>query len=192
MALPVFSSHPVKTEHHRIRGQNARVQMASKSKLLNICMCLQAPSRKYSAHSSHVTNVSFLFNDTHLISTGGKDTSIMQWRMVKKSSPSLSDGIISNPVPRKADPVIAMQPPPSTTPTQKPTPPLTANGTQEPFIKISAPTELILSTSELTPPLSESTPPPSDSTVSLKDSLEPSDDAATLSDEGLPPLTPPS
>ncbi|XP_037536437.1 echinoderm microtubule-associated protein-like 4 isoform X2 [Nematolebias whitei] len=156
------------------------------------CSKPKAPSRKYSAHSSHVTNVSFLFNDTHLISTGGKDTSIMQWRMVKKSSPSLSDGIISNPVPRKADPVIAKQPPPSTTPTQEPNPPLTANGTQEPFIEISAPTELILSTSELTPPLSESTPPPSDSTVSLKDSLEPSDDTATPSDEGLPPLTPPS
>lgn len=38
----------------------------------------------------------------------------------------------------------------------------------------------------------EGTPPPSDSTLSLKDSLETSDDTATPSDEGLPPLTPPS
>uniref|UniRef100_A0A3Q3B5P7 EMAP like 4 n=1 Tax=Kryptolebias marmoratus TaxID=37003 RepID=A0A3Q3B5P7_KRYMA len=45
------------------------------------CSKAKAPSHKYSAHSSHVTNVSFLFNDSHLISTGGKDTSIMQWRM---------------------------------------------------------------------------------------------------------------
>uniref|UniRef100_A0A667XX79 EMAP like 4 n=1 Tax=Myripristis murdjan TaxID=586833 RepID=A0A667XX79_9TELE len=48
----------------------------------------KAPSHKYSAHSSHVTNVSFLFSDSHLISTGGKDTSIMQWRLVEKT-PSL-------------------------------------------------------------------------------------------------------
>lgn len=44
----------------------------------------QAPSHKYSAHSSHVTNVSFTHNDSHLISTGGKDMSIIQWRLVEK------------------------------------------------------------------------------------------------------------
>lgn len=158
-------------------------QETSKSKPLNnVFVCLQAPSRKYSAHSSHVTNVSFLFNDSHLISTGGKDMSIMQWRLLKKPSPSLSDGIISNPPPHRADPMSSS---PSTTPIQEPDPPLTANGTQEPFIKISPPTKLIPHTSDLTPP-------PSESTVSLKDSLEPSDDTATPSDEGLPPLTPPS
>ncbi|XP_013880777.1 echinoderm microtubule-associated protein-like 4 isoform X2 [Austrofundulus limnaeus] len=156
------------------------------------CSKPKAPSRKYSAHSSHVTNVSFLFNDSHLISTGGKDTSIMQWRLLKKPSPSLSDGIISNPPPRRADPTIITSPSPSTTPIQERDHPLTANGTQEPFIEISPPTKLIPPTSDLTPPHSESTPPPSESTVSLKDSLEPSDDTATPSDEGLPPLTPPS
>ncbi|XP_078261097.1 EMAP like 4 isoform X1 [Rhinoraja longicauda] len=41
----------------------------------------KAPSHVYSAHSSHVTNVSFTYNDGHLISTGGKDTSIIQWRL---------------------------------------------------------------------------------------------------------------
>ena len=45
-------------------------------------VCLQAPSHVYSGHSSHVTNVEFLCDDSHLISTGGKDTSIMQWRVV--------------------------------------------------------------------------------------------------------------
>ncbi|NXW16700.1 EMAL1 protein, partial [Circaetus pectoralis] len=41
-----------------------------------------APSHVYGGHSSHVTNVDFLCEDTHLISTGGKDTSIMQWRVI--------------------------------------------------------------------------------------------------------------
>ncbi|XP_076633247.1 echinoderm microtubule-associated protein-like 2 isoform X9 [Colletes latitarsis] len=33
----------------------------------------------YGGHSSHVTNVSFLQDDTRLISTGGNDTSVLQW-----------------------------------------------------------------------------------------------------------------
>lgn len=135
------------------------------------CSTAKAPSHKYSAHSSHVTNVSFLFDDSHLLSTGGKDTSIMQWRLVEKSSLSLTDGLLSNSAPRRAEPIYA-------------TPP-TANGTREPFPESPSPGELV-------PPPTEVTPPPSDSTVSLKDSLEPSDDTATPSDEGLPPLTPPS
>lgn len=40
---------------------------------------LQAPSHIYGGHSSHVTNVAFLQDDSHLLSTGGKDTSILQW-----------------------------------------------------------------------------------------------------------------
>nr|XP_034967118.1 echinoderm microtubule-associated protein-like 4 isoform X4 [Zootoca vivipara] len=48
------------------------------------CSKAKAPSHKYSAHSSHVTNVSFTHSDSHLISTGGKDTSIIQWRLVEK------------------------------------------------------------------------------------------------------------
>ncbi|XP_060025592.1 echinoderm microtubule-associated protein-like 4 isoform X8 [Lagenorhynchus albirostris] len=50
------------------------------------CSKAKAPSHKYSAHSSHVTNVSFTHNDSHLISTGGKDTSIIQWKLVEKLS----------------------------------------------------------------------------------------------------------
>ncbi|NXT76333.1 EMAL1 protein, partial [Zapornia atra] len=46
------------------------------------CSQFRAPSHVYSGHSSHVTNVDFLCEDTHLISTGGKDTSIMQWRVI--------------------------------------------------------------------------------------------------------------
>ncbi|XP_074060678.1 echinoderm microtubule-associated protein-like 4 isoform X1 [Macrotis lagotis] len=48
------------------------------------CSKPKAPSHKYSGHSSHVTNVSFTHNDSHLISTGGKDMSIIQWRVVEK------------------------------------------------------------------------------------------------------------
>ncbi|CAN9499552.1 unnamed protein product [Ophioblennius macclurei] len=155
------------------------------------CSTAKAPSHKYSAHSSHVTNVSFLFDDSHLLSTGGKDTSVMQWRLVEKSSLSLSDGLLSNSAPRRAEPVYAPPPPPP--------PPPTSNGTREPFLEspppppceLAPPCELV-PPCELAPPALEATPPPSDSTVSLKDSLEPSDDTATPSDEGLPPLTPPS
>lgn len=46
------------------------------------CSQFRSSSHVYGGHSSHVTNVSFLHEDNHLISTGGKDTSIMQWRVV--------------------------------------------------------------------------------------------------------------
>ncbi|XP_062824531.1 echinoderm microtubule-associated protein-like 1 isoform X1 [Anolis carolinensis] len=46
------------------------------------CSQFRAPSHVYGGHSSHVTNVDFLYEDSHLISTGGKDTSIMQWRVI--------------------------------------------------------------------------------------------------------------
>ncbi|XP_008319869.1 echinoderm microtubule-associated protein-like 4 isoform X3 [Cynoglossus semilaevis] len=153
------------------------------------CSTAKAPSHKYSAHSSHVTNVSFLHNDSHLISTGGKDTSIMQWRLVEKSSLSLHGALLSNSTHRKVEHTLSVAPPAAVT--QKPDPPPTANGTQS-SPETPPPTELAPPASELTPPHSECTPPPSDSTVSLKDSLEPSDDTATPSDEGMPPLTPPS
>uniref|UniRef100_A0A8C7KT05 EMAP like 2 n=1 Tax=Oncorhynchus kisutch TaxID=8019 RepID=A0A8C7KT05_ONCKI len=45
----------------------------------NPCSQPRAPSHTYGGHSSHVTNVAFLHDDSHLISTGGKDTSILQW-----------------------------------------------------------------------------------------------------------------
>lgn len=162
------------------------------------CSTPKAPSHKYSAHSSHVTNVSFLVRDSHLISTGGKDMSVMQWRLVEKTSLSLPDGLLSNSAPSQRAESVPAPPAPTTlaldaAPAQDRGDNLTANGTQEePLVETPPPSELTPPASELTPPRSESTPPPSDSTVSLKDSLEPSDDTATPSDEGLPPLTPPS
>ncbi|XP_042598439.1 echinoderm microtubule-associated protein-like 1 isoform X2 [Cyprinus carpio] len=46
------------------------------------CCQSRAPSHIYGGHSSHVTNVNFLQDDSHLISTGGKDMSVMQWRVL--------------------------------------------------------------------------------------------------------------
>jgi hypothetical protein len=43
---------------------------------------IQALSHKYGGHSSHVTNVAFLWDDSMALTTGGKDTSILQWRVV--------------------------------------------------------------------------------------------------------------
>uniref|UniRef100_A0A8C1EDF1 EMAP like 3 n=1 Tax=Cyprinus carpio carpio TaxID=630221 RepID=A0A8C1EDF1_CYPCA len=45
------------------------------------CPKPKAPSYKYEGHGSHVTNVRFTHNDSHLLSMGGKDTCILQWRV---------------------------------------------------------------------------------------------------------------
>lgn len=42
----------------------------------------QSQYHAYSGHSSPVTNVSFLHDDTRVISSGGKDSSIIQWAVV--------------------------------------------------------------------------------------------------------------
>jgi microtubule-associated protein-like 1/2 len=44
-------------------------------------LMLQSLCHIYGGHSSHVTNVSFLHDDSRLISTGGRDTSVMQWAL---------------------------------------------------------------------------------------------------------------
>ncbi|XP_060114203.1 echinoderm microtubule-associated protein-like 2 isoform X1 [Heteronotia binoei] len=46
------------------------------------CCQPRGPSHTYSGHSSHVTNVAFLHDDSLLFSTGGTDTSVLQWRLV--------------------------------------------------------------------------------------------------------------
>ncbi|XP_029470729.1 echinoderm microtubule-associated protein-like 3 isoform X2 [Rhinatrema bivittatum] len=58
------------------------------------CAKPKAPSHMYAGHGSHVTNVRFTHDDSHLISMGGKDTSIFQWRvcdgdLVRSQSTSL-------------------------------------------------------------------------------------------------------
>ena len=42
----------------------------------------QAPSHVYGGHGSHVTNVRFTYDDGHLVSLGGKDTGVFQWRVL--------------------------------------------------------------------------------------------------------------
>ncbi|KAI0213314.1 Echinoderm microtubule-associated protein-like 1 [Lamellibrachia satsuma] len=42
----------------------------------------RSQSHTYSGHSSHVTNVSFLCDDTRLLSTGGKDMAVLQWQIL--------------------------------------------------------------------------------------------------------------
>lgn len=42
----------------------------------------KSANHSYKGHSSHVTSVDFLFDDSRLVSTGGKDTAVMQWQVV--------------------------------------------------------------------------------------------------------------
>ncbi|XP_044895381.1 echinoderm microtubule-associated protein-like 3 isoform X3 [Felis catus] len=46
------------------------------------CARAKAPSLVYGGHGSHVTSVRFTHDDSHLISLGGKDASIFQWRVL--------------------------------------------------------------------------------------------------------------
>ncbi|KAM9426190.1 echinoderm microtubule-associated protein-like 3 isoform 2-T2 [Pholidichthys leucotaenia] len=46
------------------------------------CPKPKAPSHRYDGHGSHVTNVCFTHSDSHLLSIGGKDTCILQWRVM--------------------------------------------------------------------------------------------------------------
>uniref|UniRef100_A0A8C8TD25 Echinoderm microtubule associated protein like 2 n=1 Tax=Peromyscus maniculatus bairdii TaxID=230844 RepID=A0A8C8TD25_PERMB len=46
------------------------------------CCQPRALSHRYGGHSSHVTNVAFLWDDSMALTTGGKDTSVLQWRVV--------------------------------------------------------------------------------------------------------------
>ncbi|XP_068089101.1 echinoderm microtubule-associated protein-like 4 isoform X6 [Hyperolius riggenbachi] len=84
------------------------------------CSKPKAPSHKYSAHSSHVTNVSFTHSDNHLISTGGKDMSIIQWRLIEKVSISQNDNVVeisSASTPTISEKVVEESSPTSETPT---------------------------------------------------------------------------
>nr|XP_057923889.1 echinoderm microtubule-associated protein-like 3 isoform X2 [Doryrhamphus excisus] len=52
------------------------------------CPKPKAPSHRYEGHGSHVTNVRFTHSDSHLLSMGGKDTCILQWRVILPNSTS--------------------------------------------------------------------------------------------------------
>ena len=40
----------------------------------------------FAGHSSHVTNVQFLYDDSRLLSSGGKDSAVFQWQVVDLQS----------------------------------------------------------------------------------------------------------
>lgn len=46
------------------------------------CVVREAPSREYGGHSSHVMNTRFTGDGKWLISVGGHDSSVFQWRVV--------------------------------------------------------------------------------------------------------------
>uniref|UniRef100_A0A8C9WLP0 EMAP like 3 n=1 Tax=Scleropages formosus TaxID=113540 RepID=A0A8C9WLP0_SCLFO len=57
------------------------------------CPKPKAPSHRYEGHGSHVTNVGFTHNDSHLLSMGGKDTSILQWRVRREKAAETPDRV---------------------------------------------------------------------------------------------------
>ncbi|XP_069179372.1 echinoderm microtubule-associated protein-like 2 isoform X3 [Procambarus clarkii] len=62
-----------------------------KVKMFNSPACHQkARCLEYSGHSSHVTALGFLHDDSRLISTGGRDTAVMQWVVSATSSSTSS------------------------------------------------------------------------------------------------------
>lgn len=62
-----------------------------KVKLFSSPACHQkARCLEYGGHSSHVTAIGFLHDDSRLISTGGRDTAVMQWVVSATSSSSSS------------------------------------------------------------------------------------------------------
>ncbi len=46
------------------------------------CPIEKSHFNKYNGHSAHVTNVKFLFDDSYLISTGGGEKSVFQWKYI--------------------------------------------------------------------------------------------------------------
>ncbi|KAL7687927.1 putative guanylate cyclase activating protein [Plasmopara halstedii] len=51
------------------------------------CVAKNASSVDYRGHSSHVTNVRWSCNDSYIISIGGNDRAIMEWRIVSEDEP---------------------------------------------------------------------------------------------------------
>ncbi|XP_045405429.1 echinoderm microtubule-associated protein-like 4 isoform X1 [Lemur catta] len=126
------------------------------------CSKAKAPSHKYSAHSSHVTNVSFTHNDSHLISTGGKDMSIIQWKLVEKLPLPPQNEIVADTALTKA-PISSIESVvQANTPTPPPSQPL--NETAEEESRISS-----------SPTLLEN---------SLEQTMEPSEDHSEEQSEG--------
>uniref|UniRef100_A0A4W5Q407 EMAP like 4 n=1 Tax=Hucho hucho TaxID=62062 RepID=A0A4W5Q407_9TELE len=164
-----------------------------------------APSHKYSAHSSHVTNVTFMHNDSHLVSTGGKDTSVMQWRLVEKtpslvpsdSSLSLGEGLLHNSNPRATILAVPLTPTPTelaATPIATPTPPSVLDLTSDPPVVPCGSTAIVTPPPPPTEPTtngrqesSPETPPPSGLTPPCSESTPPPSHSTLSPKDSLDP-----
>jgi WD40 repeat protein len=45
------------------------------------CIVPRAACRVYGGHSSHVTNISFTWSNDRVITTGGSDCAVFQWKV---------------------------------------------------------------------------------------------------------------
>uniref|UniRef100_A0A4W5PXW3 Echinoderm microtubule-associated protein-like 4 n=1 Tax=Hucho hucho TaxID=62062 RepID=A0A4W5PXW3_9TELE len=169
------------------------------------CARPKAPSHKYSAHSSHVTNVTFMHNDSHLVSTGGKDTSVMQWRLVEKtpslvpsdSSLSLGEGLLHNSNPRATILAVPLTPTPTelaATPIATPTPPSVLDLTSDPPVVPCGSTAIVTPPPPPTEPTtngrqesSPETPPPSGLTPPCSESTPPPSHSTLSPKDSLDP-----
>jgi len=52
-------------------------------RLHNFPIVLPEPNKAYGGHAEHVVGVSFTSNDNYVISTGGADMAIFQWKVTK-------------------------------------------------------------------------------------------------------------
>jgi microtubule-associated protein-like 6 len=57
------------------------------------CAIEKASFKKFIGHSSHVTNIKFSHNDEYVISTGGNDKSIFQWKYYKDQDAEQEENI---------------------------------------------------------------------------------------------------
>jgi len=60
------------------------------------CFDIDCGLKEYLGHSSHVTNLRFVSSDTHLISTGGNDKTVFQWKMSGPAGKALTSLIQSS------------------------------------------------------------------------------------------------
>lgn len=51
----------------------------------------ESKCKRYGGHSAHVTNARFSFDDHYVVSTGGGDKSVMQWRVLGEGQNSIQD-----------------------------------------------------------------------------------------------------
>ena len=74
----VNSVHASNDKQHLVVGDDhGHVRL-----LNNPCVVEDAPSKDYGGHSSHVMNVKYLYDDTHVVSVGGNDMAVFQWKVL--------------------------------------------------------------------------------------------------------------